>query len=57
MVNIGPESRNTCLMVHLSEVRLKTGMRAVTVRYRGKRMVGRNRVSVFRRESALFFGK
>ncbi len=45
------------LMVHLSEVGLKAGTRAVTVRYRGKRMAGRDRVSVFGRKAALFFSK
>ena len=57
MFHIGLESQHTCSMVHLSEVGLKAGTRAVTVRYRGKRIAGRDRVSVFGRKAALFFSK
>jgi len=40
-----------------SDTSWKRATRVVTVRYRGKRIAGRDRVSVFGRKAALFFSK
>lgn len=56
LFQIGPTSRNTRSIVHLSEPGLKTGTRAVTVRHRAKRRRGRNHLTASGR-SALFCRK
>lgn len=50
LLHIGPTSRDTRSMVHLSESGLKNGTRAVTVRHRAKRRRGGITLTAFGRD-------